>query len=399
MKILISGAGIAGPALAHWLLKYGHEPSIVEHAPRFRTGGYVIDFWGRGYDIVEKMGLIPEIRERGYFVKEVRFVDRDGERTGGFCTDVFGRATRDRFVSLRRGDLAAAIYGSIDGEVETIFGDSIDSLTDDGEDVLVTLSGGNERRFDLVFGADGLHSNVRSLVFGPQDRFEHYLGYKVAAFEIAGYRPREEDVYMLYTEVGRQVARFSMRDDRTTILFVHIDEDPATPDDLAGQKAALHKVFDGDGWECAPILAALDAADELYFDRVSQIRMGAWTSGRVALLGDAAFCASLLAGEGSALAIIAAYVLAGELDRAGGDHVAAFAAYERLMRPFIAEKQKAARGFAGVFAPRSRLALFLRNQITKAFHLPFVASLALGSGLQDNIDLPNYRDEKPTAVR
>lgn len=391
MNILISGAGIAGPTLAHWLLKYGHEPTIVEHARRFRTGGYVIDFWGRGYDIAEKMGLIPEIRERGYFVKEVRFVDGDGERTGGFAADVFSQATRDRYVSLRRGDLAAAIYGSIDGKVETIYGDSIAQLAEDGDGVVVTLAGGSERRFDLVFGADGLHSNLRSLVFGPQDRFEDYLGYKVAAFEIEGYRPRDEDVYMLYTEVGRQVARFSMRDDRTTILFVHIDGDPTTPHDLAAQKAALHKVFDRDGWECTPILAALDAADELYFDRVSQIKMDAWTSGRVALLGDAAFCASLLAGEGSALAIIAAYVLAGELDRADGDHVAAFAAYERLMRPFIAEKQKAAKGFAGAFAPKSKLALFLRNQITKAFHVPFVANLALGSGLQDNIDLPDYR--------
>jgi 2-polyprenyl-6-methoxyphenol hydroxylase-like FAD-dependent oxidoreductase len=392
VKVLISGAGIAGPALAYWLLKYGHEPTIVEYAPRFRTGGYVIDFWGRGYDIAEKMGLIGEIRERGYFVKEVRFVNRDGERSGGFSAEVFSQATRDRYVSLRRGDLAATIYGLIDGKVETIFGDGIRSLAEDDDGVLVTLASGSERRFDLVFGADGLHSNLRNLVFGRQGRFEEYLGYKVAAFEIAGYRPRDEDVYMLYTEVGRQVARFSMHDDRTTILFVHIDEDPTTPAELVGQKAALHKIFDGDGWECPSILAALDAADELYFDRVSQIRMDAWTSGRIALLGDAAFCASLLAGEGSALAIIAAYVLAGELDHAGGDHVAAFAAYERLLRPFIAEKQKAAKGFAGAFAPRSKVALFLRNQITKAFHVPFVANLALGSGLQDNIDLPDYRE-------
>lgn len=391
MKVLISGAGIAGPTLAYWLLKYGHEPTIVELAPRFRTGGYVIDFWGRGYDIAEKMGLIPEIRERGYFVKEVRFVDRDGARTGGFSAEVFSQATRDRYVSLRRGDLAAAIYGSIDGQVEMVFGDSVKSLADDGDGVLVTFAGGSARRFDLVFGADGLHSNLRSLAFGREDRFEDYLGYKVAAFEIAGYQPRDEDVYMLYTEVGRQVARFSMRDDRTTVLFVYIDDHSATPHDLVGQKAALHSVFDGDGWEGAQILDALDAADELYFDRVSQIKMDAWTSDRAALLGDAAFCASLLAGEGSALAIIAAYVLAGELDRAQGDHVAAFAAYERLMRPFIAEKQRAAKGFAGAFAPKSRLALFLRNQITKAFHVPFVANLALGSGLKDNIDLPNYR--------
>lgn len=392
MKILISGAGIGGPTLAYWLKRYGHEPTIVEHAPALRTGGYVIDFWGVGYDIADKMGLIPELRERGYFAKEVRFVDSAGERSGGFSTSVFGEATHDRYVSLRRGDLASAIYRTIDGRVETIFGDSIATIEQAADAVHVTFAGGAERRFDLVFGADGLHSNTRSLVFGPQGQSEKYLGYKVAAFEIEGYRPRDEDVYVMYTEVGKQVARFAMRDDRTTILFVYADEHEATPHDLAGQKAAIRFVFEGEGWECGPILAALEKTRELYFDRVSQIQMDAWTSGRVALLGDAAFCASLLAGEGSALAMIAAYVLAGELDRAAGDHMAAFAGYERLMRPFIVEKQKAAKGLAGAFAPKSEISLFLRNQVSKVLSIPFLAHLAIGRGLEDHINLPDYRD-------
>jgi 2-polyprenyl-6-methoxyphenol hydroxylase-like FAD-dependent oxidoreductase len=394
MKVLISGAGIAGPTLAYWLLRYGHQPTIVDHAPALRTGGYVIDFWGLGYDIAEKMGLTGEIRALGYFVKEVRFVDGAGTRVGGFSANVFSAATRDRYVSLRRGDLASAIYGTVDGRVETVFGDSIAAIAEDADGVDVTFAHGAPRRFDLVFGADGLHSNVRKLVFGPQSGFEDYLGYKVAAFEVEGYRPRDEDVYVLYTEVGKQIARFAMRDDRTTVLFVNIDKEPETPDDLAGQKAALHATFGNGAWESKPILAALDRTDALYFDRVSQIRMDSWTSGRVALLGDAAFCASLLAGEGTALAMIAAYVLAGELDRAGGDHKAAFAAYERLMRPFIDEKQKAAKGFAASFAPKSALALFLRNQVSKLMGIPFVAHIAIGRGLTDNVDLPDYEADR-----
>lgn len=392
MKILISGCGIAGPTLAYWLRRYGHEPTIVERSPELRTGGYVIDFWGLGYDIADKMDLIPELRAHAYFVKEVRFVDSRGDRSGGFSTEVFSAATRDRYFSLRRGDLAAAIYGKIEGKVEAIFGDSIATIAQDDSGVSVTFESGMSRRFDLLFGADGLHSSTRSLIFGPQVGFEDYLGYKVAAFELTGYRPRDEDVYVMYSEVGKQVARFAMREDRTTILFVYIDEHEATPADLAGQKAAIRSVFENDGWECAPILTALEQTDTLYFDRVSQIKMDNWTSGRVALLGDAAFCASLLAGEGSALAIIAAYVLAGELDRADGDHIAAFAAYERLMRPFIAEKQKAAKGFAGAFAPKSEFALFLRNQISKVLSVPFVAHLAIGRGLEDHIELPGYRE-------
>lgn len=276
--------------------------------------------------------------------------------------------------------------------METIFGDSIAAIEQAADAVHVTFAGGAARRFDLIFGADRLHSNTRSLVFGPQGQSEKYLGYKVAAFEIEGYRPRDEEVYVMYTEVGKQVARFAMRDDRTTILFVYADEHEATPHDLAGQKAAIRFVFEGEGWECGPILAGFERTQELYFDRVSQIQMDAWTSGRVALLGDAAFCASLLAGEGSALAMIAAYVLAGELDRAAGDHMAAFAGYERLMRPFIIEKQKAAKGLAGAFAPKSEISLFLRNQVSKVLSIPFLAHLAIGRGLEDHIDLPDYRD-------
>jgi 2-polyprenyl-6-methoxyphenol hydroxylase-like FAD-dependent oxidoreductase len=190
LRIVINGIGVAGPALGYWLSKSGHEVVLVEAAPRLRTGGYIIDFWGVGYDIAERMGLIGEIRALGYQVREVRFVDREGRKSGGFDVGVFGRMTDGRFTSVRRSELSATIHRAIDGKVETIFGDSVAKIEDDGNRVRVHFDRPAEREVDLVIGADGLHSRVRQLVFGPDSNFETSLGYHVAAFEAHGYRPR-----------------------------------------------------------------------------------------------------------------------------------------------------------------------------------------------------------------
>ena len=228
-------------------------------------------------------------------------------------------------------------------------------------------------------------------MFGSQSRFEKYLGYTVAAFEIKGYRPRDECVYVSHGIPGKQVSRFPMRDDRTLFLFVFADgsDQHTAVHDMTGHKAILHKEFDDVGWECPRILAALDASDDVYFDRVSQIRMNVWSRGRVALVGDAAFCPSLLAGQGAALAMISAYVVAGELGKSEGRHEVAFRRYEQLLRPFMTAKQGVAERFASSFAPKTRLGLFLRNKVMNAFALPFVANRALGE-LLDRIELPHY---------
>jgi len=390
-SILISGAGIAGPTLAYWLLEQGITPTLVERAPRLRTGGYVIDFWGLGYDVAEKMALLPELEREGYVVRELRLVDERGRRAGGFSAEVFQELTGGRYVSLARSELAKLLYEKVAGRCEVLFGDTITELDDQGDGVRVAFENAPERRFDAVIGADGLHSEVRRLAFGPQDRFEKYLGYMVAAFQAEGYRPRDELVYVSHAVPGRQVARFAMRDDRTMFLFVFAaDQAPAIEaHDMGAQKAFLNATFCDAGWECPQILAALDKSDDLYFDRVSQIHMDAWSKGRVALVGDAAFCVSLLAGQGCALAMGAAYVLAGELGRAASPEVA-FPRYEALLRPLIASKQKAARQFASGFAPKTRIGLFLRNQVTKAFAIPLVAKLTMGSSLMDRIDVPDY---------
>ncbi len=213
---------------------------------------------------------------------------------------------------------------------------------------------------------------------------------------MTGYRPRNELVYVMYTEVHQQVARFSMRGDRTMFLFIFADDQPddVQTGDLRAQKALLRKRFGNSGWECPQILDALDATTDLYFDRVSQIRMQArpelWTEGRVTLLGDAASCVSLLAGQGCALAMVAAYVLAGELHRAGGDYAQAFQRYQELFGPFVQGKQEAALRMAGFFAPKSKASLFLRDRIMSLLGIPWFAKLAASRELIDKVALPEY---------
>jgi 2-polyprenyl-6-methoxyphenol hydroxylase-like FAD-dependent oxidoreductase len=392
MRIIINGAGIAGPTLAYWLRRSGHEVLLVEAAPRLRGGGYVIDFWGVGCDIAEKMGLLPRVGDLGYRVREVRFVDRHGRTRGGFSTDVFHRVLGGRFTSLRRSDLAAAIYGALDGEVETIFGDSVAGIEDVGGAARVVFDRTGPRLADLVVGADGLHSRVRRLAFGPDEGAEVPLGYHVAAFEVEGYRPRDELVYVSHGVPGRQISRFSLRDDKTLFLFVFRDEyltalDPSTDE---GRKAALVRAFAGVGWEWPAIESAMAGVGGIYFDKVSQIRMGHWTRGRTALVGDAAACVSLLAGEGTGLAMAEAYVLAGELRRCGGNHSAAFGRYEERMLPFLRRKQAMAAGFASSFAPKSALGITFRNLATRLFRFPLLGGLVLGRVLRDDIDLPDY---------
>jgi 2-polyprenyl-6-methoxyphenol hydroxylase-like FAD-dependent oxidoreductase len=391
LRIAINGAGIAGPALAFWLRRCGHDVLLIELAPQLRRGGYIIDFWGVGYDIVEKMGLIARVRELGYQVGEVRFVDSGGRKSGGFSVDVFGRLTGDRFTSVQRSALAATIYDALDG-VETLLGDSVAAIDDDGERVRISFEHAPPRDVDLLIGADGLHSRVRELAFGPQSRYEVSLGYHVAAFEAPAYRPRDELVYVSYSAPGRQVSRFAMRDDRTMFLFVFADEHMSGPEPAndAQRKAALHAIFAGLGWECAQILATLDAAGEVYFDRVSQIRMDAWSKGRVALVGDAAACVSLLAGEGTGLAIAESFVLAGELQACKGDHAMAFALYQQRLMPFLQHKQRSAAKFATSFAPKTALGLSVRNAVTRLLRIGPVADWFIGRDLRDDIELPGY---------
>jgi 2-polyprenyl-6-methoxyphenol hydroxylase-like FAD-dependent oxidoreductase len=394
--VLISGAGIAGPTLAYWLKAADFEPTIVEQAPALRRGGYVVDFWGLGYDLAERMDLLGEINRVGYHARAMRIVDGAGQPVAGFGTEIFSELTAGRYVTLQRSDLSRLLFEKSQGQVESIFGDTIISLEERADCVRVQFEHERERRFDLVIGADGLHSRTRKLAFGPQSRFEKHLGYAVAAFEARGYRPRDEDIYLMYGRPGRMLGRFTLRDDRTLFLFVFVARQEELPATMDTQKALLRDLYRHDGWECNKVLVKLERTQTLYFDSVSQIRMQSWSCGRTALVGDAAFCVSLLAGQGSALAMISAYVLAGELAAAEGQYQLAFGRYEALLRSYIHAKQRGAERFAGAFAPKTRFGLLFRNLVVKAFAFPGLAKLAIGRDIADSLELPAYNWPSPS---
>jgi len=389
--ILVSGAGIAGPTLGYWLLRRGFTPVLIERAPRFREGGYIIDFWAAGFDVAERMGLIPSLRQVGYNFNRIEFVAKDGKRRSAIGGNSFKRVLGDRFFSIHRGDLAHAIYRSIEGDIDTIFGNSIVGIRQDADCAQVTFAHGVPRAFDLVIGADGLHSVVRSVVFGPQENFESYLGYYAASFIASGYPKRNEHTYLSYAAPSRQISRYGLRDDRTAFLFVFASRHPlpAMTHDMTAQKQLLCQTFSRDPWnEWREIERRLEACEDLYFDAVSQIVLPCWSQGRVALVGDAAYCPSLLAGEGAAFAMAGAYILAGELERAPGDYAQAFANYERRFRPFVEGKQKSARAFASSFAPKSPLGLFLRHQVLRLSAIPAVADWIMRRIVTDSFVLP-----------
>jgi 2-polyprenyl-6-methoxyphenol hydroxylase-like FAD-dependent oxidoreductase len=338
--------------------------------------------------VAERMGIVPELRRRGYVVTEARAVNRDGRRIASFEPSAVMGSTQ-RYVSITRSDLAAVIYGALEDRVELILHDTVAALDDDGECVRVSFETGGTRDFDLVVGADGLHSQVRRLTFGTDEQFETYLNVVVAVFDVEGYRPRDELVAMMHAEVGFQAVRLSLRDDITMFILTVRHEAQVPNDDLAEQQALLRARLVDAGWETPAILDLMPQARTFYFDSVSQIRMPSWTRGRVALVGDAAACPSLLAGQGSALAMVEAYVLAAELTRSS-DYVDAFARYGDRLKDFLRSKQDAAVGLGPAFAPKNRLQLLARNTVMKLMGLPKVADLAMGKSFHDAVELPEF---------
>jgi 2-polyprenyl-6-methoxyphenol hydroxylase-like FAD-dependent oxidoreductase len=388
MRVLIVGAGIAGPTLAYWLHRLGHQPTLVESAHELRRGGYLVDFWGAGFDVAERMGIVPELRRRGYLFTEARAVDRAGRRVASIKPSAIMGSTK-RYISVARSDLSAVIYHALDGAAELILDDTVQALTDDGDRVRVSFESGGARDFDLVVGADGLHSRVRRLAFGPDEQFENYLGMVFAAFETDGYRPRDNLIAMMHAEVGFQAVRLSLRDDRTLFLFSVRHNGPMPPNDRSAQQSLLRTRLANAGWETPAMLELMPHAETFYFDSVSQIRMPSWTRGRVALVGDAAACPSFLAGQGSALAMIESYTLAAELAQTS-DHRVAFTRYEKRLANFLRSKQDAAVGMGLAFAPKSQLQLLVRNTVMRLMGLPRIADLAMGKSFRDAVDLPTF---------
>jgi 2-polyprenyl-6-methoxyphenol hydroxylase-like FAD-dependent oxidoreductase len=391
VKVAINGIGVAGPTLAYWLRRMGHEPVLFEKAAALRQGGYLIDFWGLGYTLSERMGLLPILRQRGYEMQRMRMVNRHGREQAGVNLAPMREALHGRFITIPRAVLIEALFGACEG-IPAHFGVSIVGIQHEGDRSIATLSDGRREHFDLIVGADGLHSVVRALAFGPESQFEQFLDCYVAAYRVRGYPHRDDVTYVSHTERRRHAARVSLRGGETLVLLICRAEliGSECPRDREGQQAALRRAFDRMGWETRDLLAALDDRIDFYFDRVSQIFIPQWSAGRVALLGDAAACPSLLAGEGSGLAMLEAYTLAGELNRAKGDIAVALTEYERRLRPFVTAKQKSAVWFRGFFAPETTVGLTVRNLAVHAFAWPFVARPLIARSLRDDLELPEY---------
>lgn len=334
-KVLISGAGIAGTALAYWLRRHGARPTVVERAPALRDGGYKVDIRGAALDVVDRMGLLDEVRALRTGVRGGSVVDASGRRVASMDGDTFGgRAHGD--AELLRGDLNRLLHEH--SPCEYRFGDAIAALTDTAGGVEVRFESGATETYDLVVGADGVHSRTRGLAFG--DGGVHDLGYYVSIFSVPNHLGLDR-WELTYVGPGRTALVYSTARDASAKAMFLFASPPLQYDtgDRAAQQRLLADAYQGEGWEVPALLAAADAAPDFYFDSLSQVRLDRWSAGRVALLGDAAYCASPASGQGTSLALVGAYVLAGELAAAGGDHRAGFTAYEREMRPFVARNQ------------------------------------------------------------
>ncbi len=357
---LISGASIAGPVLAFWLNRYGYAVTVVEKAGALRSGGYPIDVRGTALDVVQRMGILPRLREAHIDLRRLTFLEGDGSEVASLHPHSVTGGVAGRDLEVRRGDLTDALYTAVRDDVEFVFNDSIDTLDQSGHGVDVTFRGGGRRTFDLVFGADGMHSRTREMLFGPEEQFHHYLGYCFAVFTMPNTLGLSRETVM-WNSPGRAAALYAVGDDEVHAFLNFAQPQPpfaAFPDPQA-QRDLVATVFADAGWEVPSMLAALGDADDVFFDAVSQIRMPRWSNGRGALVGDAAWAPSFLTGQGTSLALVGAYMLAGSL--ANGGHAASFAAYEHSTRDFVTMNQDlVGKGGASLF-PTTPQALAKRN--------------------------------------
>ncbi|MGY5311332.1 FAD-dependent monooxygenase [Nocardia gipuzkoensis] len=344
IRVLVAGASIAGPALAQWLRRRGAEVTVVERAPELRPGGQAVDARGVAKEVIRRMGLDAAVRAACTDTAGAYTVDVDGNVLETYRADDNGGDGYISEIEILRGDLSRVLYDDTRDGVEYIFGDRIAELTQDADGVDVAFAGGDRRRFDLVVGADGLHSALRAMVFGPRERFVRHLGHVLAFYSV----PNEFglDRWLIdYQESGRSAGLRPIPDATQAMAMFSFPAADLEVDyrDVAAQKRLLRERMAGMGWLTPRILTHLDDTPDFYLDQVAQVVMDRWSNGRVGLLGDAAFSSSPMSGAGTGLALVGAYLLAGELAAAGWDPEAGFAGYERRMRSFVEANQEIGR--------------------------------------------------------
>ncbi|TWT09215.1 FAD-dependent monooxygenase [Planomicrobium sp. CPCC 101079] len=370
MDILIIGAGIAGLTLAGELERSGHAVQVVEKAPGLRTEGYMIDFFGAGYDAAEHMGLLKELEEIHYPISGLSIKRSDGSTRYSVPYPKLRKLADGRHFNFMRGDLEHVLFKRLQGRVPVLYRATIQSFQQDDHSVYAQLSNGSEWSGDLLVGADGIHSRVRKLVFGEPEGFIRSLKLWTAAFtfERTALYADIQNSFDLLTEPGRQISIYPLTGDRIAVFFLlRSNKLNARPT----REEALHELatrFGDMGWLVPDILQRSGTAADFYFDAVAQVEMPQWTKGRVALVGDACHCVSLLAGQGASLAMAGSYTLAQCLTE--NDAMTALTVYENSLKPQITEVQKSARKVASFFFPDTKFQLLLRDISMRASVVP-----------------------------
>ncbi|OLV18724.1 FAD-dependent monooxygenase [Deinococcus marmoris] len=358
-RVLISGAGIAGPTLAYWLARSGWQPTVIERSDGLRSSGNPVDVRGLALSVAERMGIVAALQAAATPVRAMSLYDRVGHRFARLPTPAGRSDAGTPELELPRSDLAHVLFQAAHDDTEVLFGDTITALQQDADGVEVTFERHAARRFDLVIGADGLHSTVRRLVFGPDGQFVRHMGMYVATTALQGSVELPQDV-LLHNTPGRLVAVHPGRDHAMVGFFFRQAAADVNHRDLAAVKRFVAAAYAGVGWRVPELLEQLHAAPDVYFDAVSVVQTPRWSQGRVALLGDAASCLSLF-GEGSSLAMAGAYTLAQALSACPHDHALAFRRFEAIHRAKVAPKLRHFGPVASLMVPRSSPGLMVRN--------------------------------------